>query len=170
MAAPIATVTVDYDSDLVTIAELKKTHPGNRMAKHFDSDYFNSLAEEEKRALLQCCRSGIVNASSEMGVYAMQPTDYDRFKLFFSKVYIQYNICIQNHLGVSTTSKMFVGKARGGDGELCTQKLHGSTDVVAACTYQKNRSRIMKEQVHMKIHEKKMNHAKRFVMLKPPNH
>lgn len=56
------------------------------MAKHFDLTYFNTLSASDKAALLQCCRSGIANPDSKMGVYAMQPTDYDRFRPFFSRV------------------------------------------------------------------------------------
>jgi hypothetical protein len=41
--------------------------------------------------LLQVCRSGIENPDSSMGCYAMQPSDYDRFKPFFSKVLADYH-------------------------------------------------------------------------------
>jgi creatine kinase len=62
------------------------------MAKHFDVDYYNGLgSDEEKAALLQCCKSGLENHDSSMGVYAMQPADYDRFKPFFSKVLADYH-------------------------------------------------------------------------------
>ncbi|CAN0239822.1 unnamed protein product [Pylaiella littoralis] len=56
------------------------------MAKHFDVDYFNTLSSDDKNGLLQCCRSGIANPDSKMGVYAMQTTDYERFRPFFSSV------------------------------------------------------------------------------------
>ena len=78
-------------ADLARIAELKMTHPDNRMAKHFDEAYFNTLSDYDKKALLQCCRSGIENADSSMGVYAMQPVDYDRFKPFFRKLLADYH-------------------------------------------------------------------------------
>jgi len=52
----------------------------------------NSLeTEEEKAGLLQCVNSGLENADSGMGCYAMQPADYDRFKPFFSKVLSEYH-------------------------------------------------------------------------------
>lgn len=73
------------------ILVLQKTHPDNRMAKHFDLSYFNSLDAEDQKALIQCCRSGTENADSGMGCYAMQPADYDRFKPFFSKVLADYH-------------------------------------------------------------------------------
>lgn len=84
--APIATVGSSHAADLALIAELKQSHPNNLMAKHFDFDYFQTLGAADQENLLQCCRSGIANPNSEMGVYAMQPTDYDRFRPFFSKV------------------------------------------------------------------------------------
>jgi protein-arginine kinase len=76
---------------LTRILVLKKVFPENRMAKHFDLTYFNTLNEDQKKALIQCCRSGIENPDSGMGCYAMQPSDYDRFKPFFSKVLSDYH-------------------------------------------------------------------------------
>jgi len=70
---------------------IKKLYPENRMAKHFDLAYFNTLSDDEKKGLIQCCRSGIENPDSGMGCYAMQPSDYDRFKPFFSKVLADYH-------------------------------------------------------------------------------
>jgi len=80
-----------YGRDIKRILALKELHPGNRMAKHFDLEYFNSLSDEDKAGLLQCCRSGIENPDSGMGCYAMQPADYDKFKPFFSKVLADYH-------------------------------------------------------------------------------
>eukprot|EP00976_Prorocentrum_cordatum_P104592 1193962-Prorocentrum_minimum.AAC.2 len=70
-----------------TIAEVAKSHPENRMAKHFTDEYYNSLESDEKKAaLLLCCKSGAENADSSMGLYAMSPNDYDEFKPYFDKV------------------------------------------------------------------------------------
>jgi len=66
-----------------TIIKIKTSHPGNIMAQVFDVDYFNTLDENDKSRLLLCCNSGIENADSQMGCYAMAPTDYDDFKPFF---------------------------------------------------------------------------------------
>jgi len=87
-----------YGRDIKRILALKELHPSNRMAKHFDLEYFNSLSDEDKAGLLQCCRSGIENPDSGMGCYAMQPADYDKFKPFFSKVLSDYH-------GVDVTAK-----------------------------------------------------------------
>lgn len=84
--APFSSVENSHVADLVKIAGLKFSHPENLMAKHFDVAYFNTLSDDEQKALLQCCRSGIANPDSIMGMYAMQPTDYDRFKQYLSKV------------------------------------------------------------------------------------
>lgn len=75
--------------DVATIAEVAKSHPENRMAKHFTDEYYNSLPEEKQKLLLLCCKSGIENADSGMGLYAMSPTDYDDFKPYFDKVPIE---------------------------------------------------------------------------------
>ena len=56
-----------------------------------DVAYFNGLNEENQGRLLQCLKSGIENPGSEMGCYAMHPTDYDRFKPFFRKALEKYH-------------------------------------------------------------------------------
>lgn len=86
-----AALASPFAEALTRILVLKKVFPENRMAKHFDLAYFNSLDEGQKKGLLQCCRSGIENPDSGMGCYAMQPSDYDRFKPFFSKVLSDYH-------------------------------------------------------------------------------
>jgi protein-arginine kinase len=80
-----------WSRDIKRALALKELEPNNRMAKHFDINYFASLSDEDKPAFLQCCRSGIENPDSGMGCYAMQPSDYDRFKPFFSKVLADYH-------------------------------------------------------------------------------
>ena len=81
-----------YKEKLAKIRAVKESNPGNRAIKHFDFDYFNSLeSDEDKQGLLRCVNSGIENADSGMGCYAMQPADYDRFKPFFSKVLADYH-------------------------------------------------------------------------------
>merc|ERR1711871_154921 len=77
--------------ELAKITAVKKSHPGNHAMKHFDVNYFNSLTEDGKKGLLKCIKTGIENANSSMGCYAMRPADYDRFKPFFSKVLADYH-------------------------------------------------------------------------------
>ena len=80
------------------VGAIQKSNPENRMAKHFDVEYYKGLGDDEKKGLVQCCRSGLENPDSSMGCYAMQPADYDRFKPFFSKVIADYH-------GVSVDAK-----------------------------------------------------------------
>uniref|UniRef100_A0A7S2W6J3 Arginine kinase n=1 Tax=Mucochytrium quahogii TaxID=96639 RepID=A0A7S2W6J3_9STRA len=87
----IEKMLLSYREFLDTIRELKKTHPGNLMAKHFDFEYFNSLAPELQERLVKICQSGVDNADSGMGCYAMQPEDYDLFKDFLGKVIQDYH-------------------------------------------------------------------------------
>ena len=101
-----AAVAADPLADkLAKIAAIKTSHPDNRAIKHFDLEYFDSLAtDEEKAGLLQCVNSGLENADSGMGCYAMQPSDYDRFKPFFSKVLADYHTVAEDAKHVNNWS------------------------------------------------------------------
>ena len=86
------TKCADDAAILKQIEAIKVGNKENRMAKHFDKAYYDSLAtEEEKHGLLMCCKSGAENPDSGMGVYAMQPKDYDRFKPYMEKVIKDYH-------------------------------------------------------------------------------
>merc|ERR1711884_798141 len=61
------------------------------MAASFDEDYFYSLKDKEQTALLRICNSGIENPDSEMGCYAMNPTDYDKYYDFFKPALEKYH-------------------------------------------------------------------------------
>lgn len=73
------------------IEKLKAGWPDNIAVQSFDPDYFAKLSEDHKARLLKCLNSGIENPNSEMGCYACQPSDYDDFKPFFSKVLARYH-------------------------------------------------------------------------------
>jgi len=73
------------------IMEIKTSNTGNIMASSFDKSYFESLSAEDQAQLLKCCNSGIENSDSAMGCYAMNPTDYDKFKPFFQPVLEKYH-------------------------------------------------------------------------------
>merc|ERR1712226_1314758 len=73
------------------INAIKKSNPGNIMAACFDETYFNSLNDDQKARLLKCCNSGIQNADSAMGCYAMNPDDYNEFEKFFKPVLEKYH-------------------------------------------------------------------------------
>jgi len=81
----------DNAEALGRIFVLKRLYPENRAIKHWNNDYFKSLSPELKKALLAVARSGIENPDSSMGLYAMQPSDYDRFKPYMDPVIRDYH-------------------------------------------------------------------------------
>ena len=64
---------------IARIGAIRESHPGNLMARHFDADYFRALDDPSRRRLRRIIASGIENPDSQMGAYAMDPEDYDRF-------------------------------------------------------------------------------------------
>jgi len=83
------------------IAEIKASHPENIMAACFDETYFKSLNETEQAELLRCCNSGVQNADSCMGCYAMNPTDYDKYSKFFRpalEMYHKVDLNVKKHV------------------------------------------------------------------------
>lgn len=82
---------INFEEDLAKIAKIKKSHPGNRGVKFFDMDYFNSLPIEGKKKLIMIAKSGIENADSGMGCYAMDPSDYDEYKPYLDAVLRDYH-------------------------------------------------------------------------------
>lgn len=81
----------NMDSKLDTIRSIKANNPNNIMGQAFCEEYFNTLSDDQKKALLLCCNSGINNPTSDVGCYAMNPADYDEFKPFFKKVLEMYH-------------------------------------------------------------------------------
>lgn len=80
-----------FDFKLDKINAIKTSHPGNLAVKHFDAAYFKSLSPAGKKALLKIVNSGVENADSGMGCYAMNPTDYDDYLPFFEAVIKEYH-------------------------------------------------------------------------------
>lgn len=76
---------------LAQIETIKKTNPSNLAIKHFDRDYYDSLSPSLKKRLLMVVKSGVENADSGMGAYAMYPDDYDVFKPYLDKVIRDYH-------------------------------------------------------------------------------
>lgn len=89
---------INFQADIEKINAIKVSHPGNRAIKFFDVNYFNSLSVEKKKQLLKIMRSGIENADSGMGCYAMNPSDYDEFKPYLDPI-------IRNYHGVPAGKK-----------------------------------------------------------------
>ena len=73
------------------IKAIKKSNPENLAVKHFDEKYYNTLSTAGKKALLQIVNSGVENADSGMGCYAMNPGDYDQYLPFFESVIKDYH-------------------------------------------------------------------------------
>ena len=88
-----AAAAADWDADaLAKIKATKESHPDNLACKHFDFDYYGGLGSDDlKKRLLAIVKTGYENSDSNMGCYAMQPSDYDDFKPFFSKVLAGYH-------------------------------------------------------------------------------
>merc|ERR1719464_1150096 len=73
------------------ICKVKATHPNNIAAKEFSLKYFDSLSDTDKARFLKIVKTGAENADSGMGAYAMQPSDYDHFKPFMSRILRDYH-------------------------------------------------------------------------------
>ncbi len=78
------------------VETLKGRYPDNIAIQCFDSVYFNTLSDDHKRRLQKCLNSGVENPDSEMGCYACQPSDFDDFKPFFSKVLARHHKVSEN--------------------------------------------------------------------------
>mmetsp|Transcript_19322 Transcript_19322/g.25177 ORF Transcript_19322/g.25177 Transcript_19322/m.25177 type:complete len:454 (+) Transcript_19322:35-1396(+) len=87
----------EMQAQLEAIKAIKKSHPNNLAVKHFDFEYFKTLSPSQKKALLKIVNSGVENADSGMGCYAMNPGDYDDFLPFFEAVIKDYHK-IQGHV------------------------------------------------------------------------
>jgi creatine kinase len=83
----------EFGRDIRRILAIGELYPDNLAVKAMNQllEYFDGLSDDDKRALLKCARSGIENPDSGVGCYAMHPTDYDKFKPFFSKVLSWYH-------------------------------------------------------------------------------
>ena len=80
------------DEDAIKrLEKIKVSHPENRCAKYFTREFYDSLNDEDKKTLIQCCRSGTYNPSSSVGCYAMRPDDYDKLKGFFGPLIQDYH-------------------------------------------------------------------------------
>lgn len=89
--AAVGVDSFQAQAKLEKINEIKKSHPNNLAIKHFDIAYYNSLSSSGKKALLKIINSGVENADSGMGCYAMNPGDYDDYLPFFEAVIKDYH-------------------------------------------------------------------------------
>jgi creatine kinase len=90
-AAVVAAADDAQDDPLAKIKAVQESHPNNLGCKHFDESYYQTLDDDKKARLLAILKQGYEVPDSSMGCYAMQPSDYDEFKPFFSKVLAEYH-------------------------------------------------------------------------------
>jgi creatine kinase len=79
------------DQIIKQIASIKQSDPQNLMARHFDSDYFESLDKALQQQLTKIIKTGIKNPNSSMGAYAMNPQDYDTFSQILDPMIRDYH-------------------------------------------------------------------------------
>merc|ERR1739848_603568 len=87
----VDTANMAHADTVKKIMAIKESNPGNIAIASFDEAHFNGLNDADKAALLKIMASGIGNPGSEMGCYAMNPTDYDNFYEFFKKASSKYH-------------------------------------------------------------------------------
>jgi len=114
MAISIANVSSEMDIDTKkqfikdVIAECDKVleeNEGNRCAKYckeyLESKDGKDLDSNDMMTFYQCIKTGLENADSGLGCYAMTPSDYSKFGGFFDKV-------IRDYHGDETGEKMHI--------------------------------------------------------------
>eukprot|EP00579_Thalassiosira_antarctica_P009716 CAMPEP_0201919276 /NCGR_PEP_ID=MMETSP0903-20130614/8227_1 /ASSEMBLY_ACC=CAM_ASM_000552 /TAXON_ID=420261 /ORGANISM="Thalassiosira antarctica, Strain CCMP982" /LENGTH=386 /DNA_ID=CAMNT_0048455781 /DNA_START=75 /DNA_END=1235 /DNA_ORIENTATION=- len=76
-------------------SEVLKSNPHNRCAKYckeyLESDDGKGLDAKDLMTFYKCVKTGIDNADSSLGCYAMTPLDYTKFGGFFDKVIRDYH-------------------------------------------------------------------------------
>merc|ERR1739848_103409 len=87
----VDTANMAHADTVKKIMAIKESNPGNIAIASFDEAHFNGLNDADKAALLKIMASGIGYPGSEMGCYAMNPTDYDDFYEFFKKALSKYH-------------------------------------------------------------------------------
>jgi len=75
--------------ELSVIATIKKTHPRNLMAKHWEEKYYYSLHPERRKRLLACCKPGYEDPESPIGIQIIKAEDEKDFAPYFNKVFTE---------------------------------------------------------------------------------
>ena len=73
------------------VDRIKAAHPGNRCAKYLTREYYDALPAADQPTFVRCVQTGIDNADSGLGCYAMKPADYTTFAPFFDQVIRDYH-------------------------------------------------------------------------------
>jgi len=92
---------LDMDKDkfvqelVAECSEVLKSNPGNRCAKYckeyLESNDGKNLDAKDLITFYKCVKTGMDNADSSLGCYAMTPLDYSKFGGFFDKVVRDYH-------------------------------------------------------------------------------
>jgi len=81
----------EFDEFLTALEKVRAENPGNIAAKHLTRELFNTYAPEQQAVLVKCVKTGVENPTSQVGCYAMTPTDYETFNNFFDPVIREYH-------------------------------------------------------------------------------
>jgi creatine kinase len=73
------------------IAEIRRNHPDNLMARYFDAAYFKTLSAADQERLSRMILTGVRNPDSIMGAYALYPDDYERFQPYLDLMIRDYH-------------------------------------------------------------------------------
>ena len=87
LAAIEGTLGIDAHAELwEKVNALKKSNPENRCTKYMNKEFFDTLSAEDQAVFIRCVKTGVDNADSGLGCYAMKPSDYTTFAAFFDQV------------------------------------------------------------------------------------
>lgn len=85
MQTPNAQTVID------AVKRSASVNPANRMATLFPFEYFSSLSEEKQSEIYKIIKVGLENDDSEVGIYAMNTTDYDEFATLLKPIIVDYH-------------------------------------------------------------------------------
>jgi creatine kinase len=84
-------IDAKHHEKLKALYAVSKSNPSNLSAKCFDLAEMAGLSADLQDRIMMCVNSGIENPTSGLGVYAMQPSDYDDLAPFFGRVLKDYH-------------------------------------------------------------------------------
>jgi len=73
------------------VEQVAAGNPENRCTKYLNRKLFDSFKPAQQAVLYRCCKTGIDNADSGLGCYAMTPQDYGTFAKFFEPLIRDYH-------------------------------------------------------------------------------
>jgi creatine kinase len=92
------------------IEEIRVSNPDNRCVKYLTREVFDSFSREQQATLYKCARTGIENADSGLGCYAMKPDDYTTFSAFFDPLIRDYHKATPESVHVTDWDASAVGE------------------------------------------------------------